>query len=871
MVAPSDMTEEELLASCASEPIHLIGTIQDYGGLLVLDAEWVIVRASENCGSFLGDSPDNLFGRNLKIIMGSETTHNIRGAYHNFINTGSPGRLLKQRIHDQELFLDICVHGIDNSIIIEFEHHDTNTRQDNVATVRMLLSYLQGKGSLQELMDTGTRLLKLISGYDRVMVYRFLEDGAGEVASEHKETFMASYRGMRFPASDIPPQARELYKVNLLRLISDVDGPRHRIVSADDHQAPPLDLRLSTTRSVSEVHLNYLRNMKVQSSLSVSILIEGELWGLFALHHRRPRVLAFSVRTAMELFAEIFALQVSSLLGQEESAHKAASQRRFHRWQLKIPAYQPALDCLTSQLPAMLDSLKADGVAVWYQERYQSLGICPDEAQMRELIQALPSPQQQMVFTCNNLAEWLARPAPFGEKIAGFMAIAVAVDSNDYIFYFRQPTTETVIWAGDPHHKVQSSGDSSRLQPRASFSEWIETHYDRCDPWTVADCQTAQWLRTATLEVLVRHFHAREAQQSAHQQKRSTLISELNHRVSNILSLVNAIITQSHKSTSDSNHFIEKVEQRIAALALAHNQLTDNKWAPVSLQELLLLETRTLGGDADITLVPPPVNIMLFPESVTPVAMIFHELMTNAIKYGGLSEQGAGLRVLWDVLTDGHLKLLWQEASNQKVTAPEKPGFGTVLIEKIIPYELGGTSTIEFLDYRINVEITIPANHFSTETLPEGNLPGCTERASTGNETKMPATPINSILILDDNLLIALDLEHKLRQQGVKDTLIKSNAPDTLELLQTVTPDAAILDFDLGTHNSAEVARRLKSMHIPFAFVSGYGDTLALPEGLGTSHLIQKPFSVEDINDFLSTISETRHDDDDYAEQLTCH
>ena len=203
---------------------------------------------------------------------------------------------------------DCAVHLAGPLIVIEAEPAADRPHTDAASLIRSMMTRLDAAADLPVYLREGARQVRALTGFDRVMVYRFDRDGSGHVAAEAARGGIGTFLELRYPASDIPKQARELYLRTPFRVIADVDGETVPIVPARDEAGAPLDLSLSVLRSVSPIHLEYLRNMGVRASLSISIIVGGKLWGLFACHHYAgPRCPSFDRRTVAELFGQMFA------------------------------------------------------------------------------------------------------------------------------------------------------------------------------------------------------------------------------------------------------------------------------------------------------------------------------------------------------------------------------------------------------------------------------------------------------------------------------------------------------------------------------------------------------------------------------------
>jgi light-regulated signal transduction histidine kinase (bacteriophytochrome) len=281
------------LTNCDREPIHILGAIQPIGFLIAVSSDWMVIRVSRNISRFLGTSAEELLGRPLLEILPPGAVHGLRNRVAMLRGPDSVERIFGCTLIDGHQPYDVAVHMSAGQILIEAEPGAGGEHGDVTGTVRSMIARLDQAETMAAFFNEGARQVRALSGFDRVMVYRFAADGSGEVVAESARAGIGSFLGLRYPTTDIPAQARELYTRNLLRIITDVDAEPVPIVPQRDENGAPLDLSLSVLRAVSPIHIEYLKNMGVGASMSISILVEGQLWGLFACHHYSPRCPSF--------------------------------------------------------------------------------------------------------------------------------------------------------------------------------------------------------------------------------------------------------------------------------------------------------------------------------------------------------------------------------------------------------------------------------------------------------------------------------------------------------------------------------------------------------------------------------------------------
>ncbi|HLL59461.1 MAG TPA: GAF domain-containing protein, partial [Allosphingosinicella sp.] len=313
----SDTLPRVDLTNCDREPIHILGAIQPIGFLLALSSDWMIVRASRNISQFFDAQADDLIGRPLIQLLTQAAIHGLRNRVAMLRGPDSVERIFGCTLIDGHQPYDVALHMSGGQIVIEAEPAASTDHGDTTGTVRSMITRLDQTDGMAAFFKEGVRQVRALTGFDRVMLYRFAGDGSGEVLAESVRPGIGSFLGLHYPATDIPAQARELYKRNLLRVITDVDAEPVPIFPQLNENGEPLDLSLSMLRAVSPIHIEYLKNMGVGASMSISIVVDGKLWGLFACHHYSPRCASFERRSISELFAQMFAMRLESRERQE--------------------------------------------------------------------------------------------------------------------------------------------------------------------------------------------------------------------------------------------------------------------------------------------------------------------------------------------------------------------------------------------------------------------------------------------------------------------------------------------------------------------------------------------------------------------------
>ncbi|WP_138760245.1 SpoIIE family protein phosphatase [Modestobacter altitudinis] len=509
------------LTNCEREPIHVPGSIQPRGVLLaVSEPDMVVRQVSRNLADVVGTAWDDALGRPLAEVVGMVPAQAIARSASAF------GDLRERNPVELVLDCDGTPCPVD-AILHRATHHGTapvggqpagstlvvelepahgprpfsfpNTYQ----AVRGTIAELNRASSLQELYDITAEAVRTLTGFDRVMVYRYDAEYNGEVVAEAKLPELNSFLGLHYPASDIPAQARALYEKNWIRLISDVRYTPSPLEPVDlPATGQPLDLTYSTLRSVSPIHCEYLQNMGVGASMSISLLRDDELWGLIACHHYSgSHSPPYATRAAAEFLGSTLSLRLVDRTEDEE--HRRALRVRSTMAWLTAAALdedRPLAETVLGR-PGLLDVVPADSVVVGLQGSIGSAGV-PLTAEVTSALAGWAGQQDGDVVSTDRLP--LVAPAlgvP-GEVACGVLALPLP--EGQFVIWTRVEKVHAVDWGGDPHNKAiaEREGDTIRLSPRKSFDRWRETVRNQAEPWTPAELSEAGELRTHLLEAL---------------------------------------------------------------------------------------------------------------------------------------------------------------------------------------------------------------------------------------------------------------------------------------------------------------------------------------------------------------------------------
>jgi light-regulated signal transduction histidine kinase (bacteriophytochrome) len=836
------------LDNCDREPIHIPGQIQPFGFLVAVSSDWLIARASANIEAFIGTPCVQMLGRPLSEFFDAEAIHFIRNRVAMLRGADAIERLFSIELIEGRPRFDLAVHFSGSSVVIEAEPaHDD---QIEVASlVRSMIGRLHSTETMSAFFREGARQVRALTGFDRVMVYRFDAAGSGEVVAEALRPTIDSYLGLNYPASDIPAQARALYLRNIFRVIADVDQAPVPIEPCVNGAGEALDQSLSILRSVSPIHIEYLKNMGVRASLSISIIAEGRLWGLFACHHYAPRLPSFAQRSAAELFGQMFSMMLESRERREAADYEAGARAIADRLMAAVAQDSALLNDADWLSETIIDTIPADGVGVCVDGAVTLSGLTPSKPEFLDLVRVLNQLAASQVFTSDYITALIPEAATYAHRAAGLLALPVSRSPRDYVVLFRSEKLRSVRWAGEQDKTIEYGPNGPRLTPRKSFEEWSELVKGRATPFTPSEMRVAETLRTALLEVVLRLSEtAGEERQRAHA-KQQLLIAELNHRVRNILALIRGLITQSGESAlggtspQSTAAFVATLDDRVQALARAHDQITNDRWGPARLIDLIETEAAAYLGDQRERVRIAGPNVLIDPSAFTVLALVVHELLTNAAKYGALSDSGV-IDIGWKLDPDGSLQIEWRESGGPAVIAPTRRGFGSTIIERSVPYELGGRAEIHYRLAGFEADFCVPSR-FIASTLPDVAA-RAQDRREQSAESPRPLEG-KTVLLVEDSMIIALDSEDALRALGAASVLVAASTAQARALIRETPADLALLDFNLGGETSLTLADELRGDGVAVIFATGYGDGIDLPERFADVSVVKKPYRADDI------------------------
>lgn len=857
----ADLTDVDL-TNCDREPIHLLGRVQSFGFLVAVSSDWIVGHASVNVDQYLGVEAEALIGEPLSTYIAAPTIHAIRNRLQTLNHSGGRERL-RDLVLDTEKSerFDVTIHVIEETAttVLEFERsRSSDSPEEELLLVRSALPRLSKHNSIERLCRDGARYLQFMTGFDRVMVYQFLPDDSGQVIAEARQSRLEPFLGLRYPATDIPKQARALYRRHTLRLIANVAEDGIAVVPGRGANGRPLDLSSSVLRSVSPIHLEYLRNMGVGASMSVSIVINGELWGLFACHHEAPLVVDHVKRGVAEMFGELFSLMLANRINDDERKSDDEVRRLTNKFSASISPDTDPMVAMGPMLEQFSKLLGADGFAIVIDKERRTFGNAPSVDKVSRLVRFLNTASANRIYSSHHIGSLFPGTENPGDDAAGLLAIPISRSPRDYIIFFRREVIKSVTWAGNPDKPVEYGPNGARLTPRKSFEAWRDEQRGHSEIWTASDIRIAEQLRMVMLEVVLRFTDEVARERKSAQERQELLIAELNHRVRNILSLVKGIISQSRGTQLSVDDYINILDTRIQSLARAHDQITQQNWAAASLHKMIEVEAASYLGESRERIRITGEDCRLESDAFATMALVMHELTTNSAKYGALSSSAGHVEITTRMEDDGSYTMNWLERGGPAVQAPKRRGFGSTIVERSIPYELKGEASIDYELAGVHAFFRLPQKHVKAAPKVEDASPkkGAARKTAL-SKNAMP----KRFMIAEDNLILAMELEDILLSCGADTVDVASSLSDGKTIAEQSELDFAILDVNLGSATSFPIADILAERGVPFGFATGYGEELKVPKSLGERKCLAKPYDRDSIQSFLREALEMHRDE----------
>lgn len=843
-IKASKALEKQALENCNDEPIEWIESVQSHGVLLAFDFDSLMVtHASKNLDTILKLDAKAALSKSIREVFNKDDVHDI-------LNIASHNSTKFQREHikvtsEGDKSIDISLFRTENSVVLELMPTGEDFKYININNnIKWALAKTHGHENIEDILKNAVQSLQKITGFDRVMAYKFLPDNSGEVIAEAVSTSMNSFLGLRFPAFDIPPKARELFLKNPIRYIKNTSDEGSKILINKENE-DKLNLTYSFLRAAAPVHNQYLKNMGVQSSMTIPIIINNKLWGLFAHHHNTIKELS-----PQETYsADILGQTINMVL---EHQTRSKSQKTIKdilengNELVAINSNSFKLDKFwDSQAENLFKLIPCDGVAYVIDKEIKTFGDCPELFAITSIVEKVNAKADEIQHY-TNISELFSEGIKNTRGLISMQLNSQFPEIN--LLFFRDKISKKIQWAGSPKKELIFEKEKVRLHPRSSFNEYIESNSEDSDVWTTQDLFVAKNALDTFKKYIALEID-KEKKAVSENERLKILVKELNHRVRNILALVKSVSKQTANTEKSIESYVIALEKRITALADVNNMLTESSFGSVDLTNILEKELAPFdhsGKNYEIK-----GETVELSSSVAPIiVLVFHELTTNSAKYGCLSTHSGKLTISWQSKKND-LFIFWKEENGPKVEEPDRKGFGRTIIENAIGYEFGGSSLMNFKESGLEVTIQIPLDAILREK---------TEMFATGqiklkDDEKSAQIKDLNILVLEDDFIIANQFKALIENRIPSAVNIFSNQKAALNSFRNKTYDFAFLDINLKKETSLKVAQICKSKSIPFHYLSGYGDTFLQNKSFPDAPVFIKPLSDEQLFKILDKLT----------------
>lgn len=707
------------LNQCDREPIHIPQSIQPHGFMLVLDLETLTLRQ--------GAGPiEELTGRKAWIdrsvgdVLGDVADRRIRS----MAAVQEIGYVCRWRAANR-LEYDVIVHmapsaqaGLPSRLmVIEVEQSSQQARLgvDLIASLDAAGAALERAATVQSLCERAAEAFRRLTGFDRIMIYRFQDDEAGQVVAESRAEGTGSFLNHHFPATDIPRQARALYLRNPVRVIPDSRYTPQPLRPVQQGEAP-LDMSDAGLRSVSPIHLQYLRNMDVRASASVSIIVDDALWGLVACHNASPKLLPYELRVGSTTLARNLARQLKAKGDAELYRDRTRLRRMEDELLTRLPKDRPLTAALAERASPMMELVGADGLAIVSEGEVRTFGHTPPPEGVESIAKWVAERPGLRPVSSHALSAVLPQAKAWTTHGSGLLAVNLPVEQPLTILWFRAEVRETVRWAGNPA-TADKTGPHAILTPRASFESWSDEVSGVARRWGPAAIESAGRLRDALadyaainqLRNLNRSLQTRLSERDTRLEQQQYLIREVNHRVQNSLTLVSSFLGLQAREQAGgaAASALTEARRRVRAVSAVHSLLyRGDQDTAVDMSryigELIADLTSSMGADWAAATETDLTPVCIDAGRAVTIGLILTELIINAQKYAYKGRPGP-LRIAFE--EDGAVFRMTVEDEGAGGHAAGK-GFGSMMIQSLVG-QLDGT--IDYRDRVPGLAVTVKA------------------------------------------------------------------------------------------------------------------------------------------------------------------
>ncbi|WP_345819389.1 histidine kinase dimerization/phosphoacceptor domain -containing protein [Methylobacterium fujisawaense] len=661
---------------CEREPIHIPGSIQPNAVMLAADAGTLLVVAySANVGEIVDPIEPPLAGRPLADVLPADFVAAIRA------------RLARGTLHDgaslrrtlafpgRGTAYHAVAHAHAGRLIVEMELEPDSA--DDFATASQAdteraVGRLREAGTLADVARIAALEIRALTGFEAVLVYRFDTDWNGEAVAEDKvPDWSRSLLGLRFPASDIPAQARALYTKAKSRFVIDRDSVPVGLVSAPGAGNGPIDLTFAQHRTLSPIHLEYQRNLGVNGSMSISIMVEGRLWGLMIGHHRRPHYVTPETRAAATVLTDAFAMRVQEIESRRLWAERQAHLDVEGRLVRGLTRSDDFVAALTGGTTTLLDLFGATGAGIVSGDRVTGIGRTPPVDTVAAIAGWLRAgvPAGEVAYSSDSFTADYPEAGPHREIASGLLAVFVDASRENLLLWFRPEVPSTVTWGGDPRKPVLAVSGPVAVLPRRSFERWVEERTGFAAPWAEWQVHLAGSLAEAVEGVVLRQRRKIDeltgllAEKERLLEQKDLLTREIDHRVKNSLQIVSAFLQMQRRQIADgeARQAFADTSARVMSVARVHDSLYQaDRFDEVDLGqtiESLCNDLAGLAGDGHAVDLSAEPGLMVPYRKAVALSLIATELVTNAFKYAANPTGGGRVEVSVSASGPGEVQL----------------------------------------------------------------------------------------------------------------------------------------------------------------------------------------------------------------------
>lgn len=786
--------------------------IQSFACVIGVSDKWVVNAASENCESILGHKAQDILGRQLREIFPENTAHDLRSPTQVLSPEAPLLHLQGCLMTEDDRRMDVTVTRLGTDTFYEFEEAGIAPGlATGLEQIQRLVQRISSKTALEDAALEAARTLHVLSSFDRVSVHR-LNDGnigpslglidAGPLQGEPSRACLDAH-------------TRDLC-VHLHLIPDTEDVESHLLLAADKTPGP--DARGLCSLGPRDEMRAALRAEGARAAMTIPIRAGGELWGLFLCHHSTPLVQSVSRRAALNLFSQLFGYEVQRLFERVG----AQAREQAHALRDKLIGYLENTPDLNRAMMAMRPSFGAivphDDMVLWIDGQLQAQSQGLDVADFAPVFDQIKRAAGGQVIALERLSDVGMTSAGFDATRMGALVLPLSRNTQDAVVLLRG-------------HGAQDDG---------------------AQPWMEWEIEAAGALRNALIEARLMLLEEAHDVDLVTRDQNGLLISELNHRVRNILNLTRGMISQGRSGATTVDDYANDLEARVFSLARAHDQLTKLEWQWANLNTLVCHELEDELNARTSQVRVTGTELELSPPAFTTLALLLHELTTNARRHGALSvKQG---RVSFDVAMqrDGFAELHWRETLGPPALRPKVLGFGMTIIEHSIPFELRGDAQVSFGPEGLDARFRIPPGHVR---VPGAAVPVPPKEPTQRADTKTRIE--GAALILEDSLIIAIDAADLLRAAGATKIYSCNSVESALEALQQGDVSFALLDVNLGDETSLAVAQQLWKDGIPAVLATGYGRDQDKLTEFPPMPLLTKPYDVGDLRDVLRKLVKT--------------